>query len=226
MNPAPQIPASNGVTVQYFPNFASSREELVCQELQQAPIPTSRTIVVVDTPNIFKSTREACGNDCVPDYSELLAMARARGDLVASFALVNDGYPRYLWTALERTGYAVLQSEGRDCDYRFVEQTVAVYREADIFILCSGDHRFSALASLLRDLGKQVIISSVRSCCSRRLIANANEFMPFPVRQKKTSRLRKHRSRARSHQVLRKSSIEAGLIVPKDMCNKYFPDEP
>lgn len=169
-----------------------------------------RTIVVVDTPNIFRSTQKVYGEGCLPDYSELLSIAQVHGSLISAFALVNDGYPKHLTMALERTGYTVLQSEGRDCDYRFVEQTVAVYKRADVFMLCSGDHRFSTVTCLLRDVGKRVIVCALKTSCSRHLIANADEFVPFPVRQKETARASK-RQYACFHHDLQRWSIDTGF---------------
>jgi uncharacterized LabA/DUF88 family protein len=75
----------------------------------------------------------------------------------------------------------VLLSEGRDCDYRFVDQAVAMHRIADSYLLCSGDHRFANLALMLRGLGKHVIVSALRPSCSRSLLVSADEFIPLPI---------------------------------------------
>jgi len=141
-------------------------------------------MVLADTPNIFKSTRECFGDGYLPDYAALLSHAARRGELVSAFAFVNDGFPYCYVRALQRTGYRVLRSEGRDCDYRFVEHAVAMHERADIFLLCGGDRRYRHLASLFRQLGKYVIVAAQRSCCSRRLIKKAHEFVPFPVKQR------------------------------------------
>jgi hypothetical protein len=152
------------------PSFGESRDERI------APL--------VDTPNLFRSTKDCLGDECEPDYPGFLSIARSRGTLIDAFALVNDGYPQFRVKGFERIGYRVLFSEGRDCDFRFVDQAIAMHARANIFLLCSGDHRFANLATVLRAIGKFVIVYALRSCCSHLLIRSADEFIPLPIKQR------------------------------------------
>lgn len=157
------------------------------EEMALSSSPTrarARLIVLTDTPNLFRSTQECFGDDYLPDYASLRSIATCRGNLIAAFAFVNDGYPHHRVRALQQTGYRVLRSEGPDCDYRFVEHAIATHEHGDIFLLGGGDHRYSHLASVLRKLGKYVIVSALRSSCSRRLMRKAHEFFPFPIKQR------------------------------------------
>jgi hypothetical protein len=142
---------------------------------------TSRVVVLADTPNLFKSTRESFGADFQPDYVELFTMAKSRGGEIRAFAFVNDGFPKRRAGTLRSSGFTVLPSEGRDCDFRIVDQAVSMHRYGHIFILCSGDHRFAAISSMLRMLGKYVIVAALRQSCSSLLMHSADEFIPFPV---------------------------------------------
>jgi uncharacterized LabA/DUF88 family protein len=144
----------------------------------------SCTAVLADTPNIWFSTEECFGNEYEPDYSELISITNSRGFLSCAIALVNDGLPHHRVRRFQGLGYRVLFSEGKDCDFRFVDQAITMHSRADIFLLCSGDHRFADLATVLRALGKYVIVCALRACCSHHLIRSANEFIPFPVRQR------------------------------------------
>lgn len=143
-----------------------------------------RTASIADTPNLFRSTKDCFGDEYEPDYAALLSIARSRGTLIDAFALVNDGFPQFRVKGFERIGYRVLFSEGRDCDFRFVDQAIAMHSHASIFLLCSGDHRFADLAIVLRTIGKYVIVSALRSCCSHSLIRSADEFIPLPIKQR------------------------------------------
>ena len=142
---------------------------------------SQRVVVVADTPNLYKGTQEAFGCDFEPDYTELLSIAKSRGSRLTAFAMVNDGLPRRHVTSLRLRGFVVLTSEGRDCDYRFVDQAISMHNSGDVFILCGGDGRYANLASVLRGINKYVIVSAVRTTCSFRLLRTANEFFPFPV---------------------------------------------
>lgn len=195
MNPADATPAfvySDSYTNSFRPESNTCQGWSVTPSLSN-PIETSaiasrsvhkRLILLADSPNLFRSSQDCFGPEYCPDYAELLLIAKSRGKVVTAFAFVNDGFPLRRARALERIGYKTLRSEGRDCDFRFVDQAVAMYRQGDTFLLCSGDHRFAHLASALRDLGKYIIVCALRSCCSRRLIATANEFFPLPVMQR------------------------------------------
>lgn len=149
----------------------------------RGPRSGERVVVLADTPNLFKSTRESFGDAFQPDYAELLSMAQSRGEEIRAFAFVNDGFPRHRANTLRANGFTVLPSEGRDCDFRIVDQAVAMHRYGQTFILCSGDHRFAAISSMLRILGKYVIVAALRQSCSSLLLHNADEFIPFPVLQ-------------------------------------------
>lgn len=144
-----------------------------------------RIAPLVDTPNLFHSTKDRLGDEYEPDYAALLSISRSRGTLADAFALVNDGYPPFRVKSFERLGYRVLFSEGRDCDFRFVDQAIAMHARANIFLLCSGDHRFANLATVLRTIGKYVIVCALRSCCSHSLIRSADEFIPLPIKQRR-----------------------------------------
>ena len=143
-----------------------------------------RELVFADTPNLFKSAQYCLGNEFVPNYQELLNIGRSKGVLVSAYALVNDGLPAHFVAAFVRSGYRVLRSEGKDCDYRLVDQVIAAHRSGDTFLICSGDHRYAELSLALRGLNKFVIVSAVESSCSRKLLASANEYISLPVRRR------------------------------------------
>jgi uncharacterized LabA/DUF88 family protein len=145
-------------------------------------------LAFLDTPNLFYSLSERSGGELVPDYDELLAIARSRGSLVAASALVNDGFPETGAAALRRRGYSVARSEGRDCDFRFIAEAIALHRRGDTFLICSGDHRYAELALALRALGKYVIVAAIASCCSMELRASSDEFICFPSKMKEATR--------------------------------------
>jgi uncharacterized LabA/DUF88 family protein len=147
-----------------------------------------RVLAFLDTPNLFYSLTESSGGDFVPDYNELLSIARSRGSLVRASALVNDGFPQCGAAALSELGYSVARSEGRDCDFRFIAEAIALHRLGDTFLLCSGDHRYAELALALRALGKYVIVAAVVSCCSRELRQSSDEFICFPSKLRKYSK--------------------------------------
>jgi uncharacterized LabA/DUF88 family protein len=145
-----------------------------------------RVLAFLDTPNLFYSLRETAGGDFVPDYHELLEIARSRGSLMVASALVNDGYPESAAVALRQLGYSVARSEGRDCDFRFIAEAIALHRWGDTFLICSGDHRYAELALALRALGKYVIVVAILPCCSQELRSSADEFVRFPSKLRTT----------------------------------------
>jgi uncharacterized LabA/DUF88 family protein len=148
----------------------------------------NRVVLLVDTPNVFETIRAAYGREFKPDYLALLSLAMSRAVELYPFPLVNDGYPKHFIHKLQITGYQVLLSEGKDCDFRFVEQAIAFHRHGDAFFLCSGDGRFVELAYALRALGKYVVVSAVRSRCANALVRSADEFFPFPVQPSRECR--------------------------------------
>jgi hypothetical protein len=143
-----------------------------------------RILVFLDTPNLHYSITDSTDGAFIPDYEELLAIARTRGDVVVATALVNDGFLESGASSLRRKGYVVARSEGRDCDFRFVAEVIAQHRFGEIFLLCSGDHCFAELSLALRAIGKYVIVASALPSCSRKLRASADEFIPFPSKPK------------------------------------------
>ena len=144
----------------------------------------NRVLAFLDTPNLFYSLSRCSGGDLVPDYDELLAIARSRGPLIAASALVNDGFPEAGAASLRRRGYNIARSEGRDCDFRFIAEAIALHRRGDTFLICSGDNRYAELALALRALGKYVIVVAIASCCSMELRASSDEFICFPSKLK------------------------------------------
>jgi hypothetical protein len=156
-----------------------------------------RVLAFLDTPNLYYSVTDSTGGDFVPDYGELLAIAGSRGDVLVATALVNDGFPERGAAPLRRQGYVVARSEGKDCDFRLVAEVIALHRSGDIFLICSGDHRFAELALALRALGKYVIVAAAVPACSRKLRVSADEFIPFPA--KLAPKPHSRGSRAASH---------------------------
>jgi hypothetical protein len=146
-----------------------------------------RVVAFLDTPNLFYSLSQCSDGELVPDYEELLRIARSRGSLITASALVNDGFPEAGAAALRRRGYSVARSEGRDCDFRFIAEVIALHRRGDTFLICSGDNRFAELALALRALGKYVIVAAIAACCSMALRASSDEFICFPAKMRNSS---------------------------------------
>ncbi len=139
------------------------------------------SVVLVDSPNATRSAVSVFGPDAKPDWAAILRLGSLCGDRVCGIVAINDGLPRHMVQKLRAFGYAVQFSHARDVDDRVVAQAVRMVDRAQAFVIVSGDGGYCALVTLLRRLGKRVVVVAVEACCHPRLRAAANEFYRLPV---------------------------------------------
>lgn len=148
-------------------------------------VPTrSKVAIVLDTPNLARRVQAAFGPTAAPDYSEIRKIAEERGEITEAIAGVNDGIPEFWLRHLRFHGYSVGFSHARDCDDHVVSQIVRVALSANIVLIGSGDGRFTAITTILRAIGKTVIVVAVRTATHRNLLEKADSFVDVPVRFK------------------------------------------
>jgi uncharacterized LabA/DUF88 family protein len=140
-----------------------------------------RIAILVDTPNITRAVHQLHGKESQADYRKLLQVAARLGTVVCAKALINDGLPLHQVTKLQSTGLGIVRSHSFDCDDTVVAWAVRLHEQADCFLLCSGDKHFSSLVTLLRQIGRKVVVCAVRTACSRKLRSLSSEYVEMPV---------------------------------------------
>lgn len=140
-----------------------------------------RVIILVDTPNIFRSTQRTYGLGTRPDYRQLIRRGEALGRVRQAIAFVNGGVHPGFAEAMERLGFTLSRSEARDVDDHLTARAVALHQGAERVLLCSGDGDFLPLVALLQGHGKEVVVCAVEKNCSRRLRRQADHFFHMPT---------------------------------------------
>jgi uncharacterized LabA/DUF88 family protein len=139
------------------------------------------SVVLGDSPNATKTVISVFGSAARPDWQAILRLGRSLGNPTHGIIAVNDGLPRHISKKFRAMGYAVQISHAWDVDDRVVAQAVRMVSRAQVFVLVSGDGGYCSLVTILKRLGKPVIVVAVESCCHPNLRAIADEFLPMPV---------------------------------------------
>jgi len=142
---------------------------------------TPTAVILIDTPNIFRSVTRQFGLEARPDYQAFLSAVRTVSTVVHAEALVNDGLPARFKQHIEQSGYAVIPSHAMDVDEKFIARAVKFHARGDLFVLASGDGGYAPLVSLLRSLGRKVIVAAVPGSLSLTLASVADAVVEFPL---------------------------------------------
>jgi len=145
--------------------------------------PKKKTVgVVLDTPNCARRVEACHGRGARPDFVQVLKIARSKGSLAAAVAVANAGVPAYVLAEWRRIGYSPYCGLGRsDCDDSVTAKALSLGMRCDVLVLASGDHAYAPLVQALRRLGKEVVVTAVRSGTARVLLSSASEFVEIPV---------------------------------------------
>ena len=140
-----------------------------------------RFVILIDTPNIFRSLQRFHRFGAHPDYRGIYQSAQRLGVVIHATAFVNDGVPAKFVRALERRGYDVVFPHAPDVDEALVAKAVEIHGQADCVVLCSGDGDYCSLVELLRAINVEVVVAAVADSCSRRLQHLSNDYMEVPL---------------------------------------------
>lgn len=149
--------------------------------LADGTVRMKRVVVLLDTPNLSRSTCNQYGPRARVDFRRLIALAMKQGILVRAIALVNPGAPLGLLTLLKSAGFEPRRANAIDCDDAVVAWTVRLWNYADQVFLGSGDGAFTSVAGLLKEVGIRVSVCAVKSACNPALLRVCHSFVELPV---------------------------------------------
>ncbi len=89
---------------------------------QRGPI---RAALLVDTPNLYYTTKRAFGPAARPDYSAIYELGRQFGH-VRAIAFVNPGASEAFIAALHAMGYEIERPVADDVDYALIAKAVSL----------------------------------------------------------------------------------------------------
>lgn len=137
--------------------------------------------IVLDSVNHYRRVKDKYGPGAEPDWDGLLREAKNAGLVTAAIAVVNKGVRPSMWNRFEKAGYTVRRALADDCDEFVIAELVKTSRGADVVVIGGGDHKYAHIATLLRQLGKRVIVTAVPGSVARKLLAASDDFVDLPI---------------------------------------------
>jgi hypothetical protein len=140
----------------------------------------TRTLLLVDTPNIFRSAQGRYGLGTNVNYGAFRDALEVTGSTRCE-AIVNGGVsPRFV-EHLKHLQYDVIYSHAEDVDEMLIARAVILQRFVENVVIASGDGKNIELIRLLKAAGKRTFIAGIDGAIHRGLTAVADAVIGFPV---------------------------------------------